>query len=176
VTPRDYEHEAAAVAGRVACDVVRSLLVGTAGSHEATVSGTLRSRFGRGKRAAGLAHQNVLVLTPTTVHLLACAGTHRPQAGREVGAWSVTSVRVVARAAQKTTVAEHRGGSVTSRYDVLTLTVPDTEQPIGLECVRSGSARTTIEARGDATGSPPAKVAARRRAKARRAATSTRSS
>ena len=173
MAPRDYEHEAAAgaVAGRLAEDVVRALLVGPAGSHEATVTGTLRSLFGRGKRASGLAHQNVLVLTSTTVRLFACAGTRTPRAEREVGAWPVTNVRVAARAAEKTTVAEHRGGSVTSRYYVLTLTVPGTERPIELECVRSDSARTTIEALEDATGSPPSKVTARRRAKKRREAT-----
>ena len=170
MAPRDYEQEAAeeAVAGRLAADVVRALLVGPAGSHEATVTGTLRGLFGRGKRASGLAQRNVLVLTSTTVHLFACAGSRKPRAEREVGAWPVSSVRVGARAAEKTTVAEHRGGSVTSRYYVLTLTVPDTERPVELECVRSDSARTTIEALEDATGSQPSKVTARRRAKKRR--------
>src|SRR5256885_15522590 len=66
---RDYELEAAtaAVDGYISEPVVRALIVGAPGSQEGTLGGALKSLFGRSRRKSGLRHQNVLVLTPTSM-------------------------------------------------------------------------------------------------------------
>jgi hypothetical protein len=158
------------VAGHVDEPVVRALVVGPAGSHEGTIAGTLKGLFGRRKRETGLHQQNVLVLTPTTVRLFACAGPRgRPsRVEHEVGAWPVASVRVESKAMTKESLGQSPKSFRTSKYYRLTLAVPGAEAPLGLECVRSDSARDTIEALEDATGSPPSPVTARRRKKRER--------
>jgi len=165
---RDYENEGAteAVADHCPEPVVRALVVGPPGSHEATMGGALRSLFGGRKRRAGLHHRNVLVLTPTSVRLFSCAATgYPPPVDEEVGAWAVRDVRIEASAAQKDSIRS-TGNTIHAKYYRIALTVPGGSGPVELECVRSDSARTTIQALEDATGSPPSKVTARRRKRA----------
>src|SRR5213595_1908204 len=113
---RDHEMEDAvkAVDGQVAEPIVRALLVGAAGSSEGTLGGALKSLFGRSRRKAGLHSRNALVLTTTSIRVLACD---------EVGAWPVGSVRVSAEAGEKWSAfnASH-SGSVTNRFYDITLT------------------------------------------------------
>jgi hypothetical protein len=174
---RDYEMEAAvaAVEGRVDEPIVRALVVGSPGSQDGSVKGALTSVFGRSRREAGLHARNVVVLTPTSVLVFSCRSRGWPPAadGR-VAAWPVDTVTVEADADEKWSAfnASH-SGSVTNRFYRITLTAAGTDAPIELEVARSDSARTTIQALEDATGSAPSKITARRRAKQRSAAAST---
>lgn len=172
---RDYELEAATAAadGHLSEPVVRALIVGAPGSQEGTLGGALKSLFGRSRRKSGLRHQNVLVLTPTSIRLLTCTGGRAwpPRVDEEVGAWPVNGVKVSAEAAEKWSAfsATHSGSQTNRFYDV-TLTVPDAEEPVVVQCPRTDSARATIQALEDATGSPPSKITARRRKKPQREA------
>ncbi len=163
---RDYELEAAlaAVEGRVAEPIVRALIVGPAGSQEGTLGGALKAMLGRGRRASGLTARDVLVLTDSSIRLFTCrAHGWPPIADREVGTWPRGALRVATEAAEKTSAfSSTNSGSETNRYYRITLT-PGDDEPVVLECPRSDSARTTIQALEDATGSPPSKVTARRR-------------
>jgi hypothetical protein len=168
---RDYEMEDAvkAVEGRVAEPIVRALLVGSAGSSEGTLGGALKSLFGRSRRRAGLHSRNALVLTPTSIRVFACdAHGWPPRARDEIGAWPVGSVRVSAEAAEKWSAfnASH-SGSQTNRFYDITLT-PEAAEPVVVQCPRTDSARTTIQALEDATGSKPSRITARRRKKQQR--------
>lgn len=58
--------------------------------------------------------------------------------------------------------------ALTNRFYDITLTVLATEQPIVVSCPRSDSARTTIQALEDATGSMPSRITARRRKRQQR--------
>jgi hypothetical protein len=95
---RDYALEAAtaAVDGDVSEPVVRALIVGSAGSQEGTLGGALKSLFGRSRRKSGLRHQNVLVLTDTSIRVFACTSGRAwpPRVDEEVGAWPVREVKV----------------------------------------------------------------------------------
>jgi hypothetical protein len=134
------------------------------------MGGALRGLFGRRKRAAGLNQRNVLVLTPTSVRLYACdAQGWPPRATKDLGAWPVAGVRIATEAKEKHSTHSIQG-SVTAKFYAITLTVPGSPEPIELECSRSDSARETIHAIEDATGSPASKVTARRRAKRSREA------
>jgi hypothetical protein len=169
---RDYEMEDAtkAVEGRVSEPIVRALLVGAAGSSEGTLSGALKSLFGRSRRKAGLHSRNALVLTTTSISVFACdAHGWPPRARDEVGAWPVGSVRVSAEAAEKwSAFSATHSGSVTNRFYDISLTVPDADEPVVVQCPRTDSARTTIQALEDATGSKPSRITARRRKKQQR--------
>lgn len=97
VRRRDYELEVASesVDGHVSEPVVRALLVGARGSEEGTLGGALKTMFGRSRHEFGLLAQNVLVLTPTSIRLFACAGrkwppTVRHEAGVRSGNGLVT--------------------------------------------------------------------------------------
>jgi hypothetical protein len=59
-------------------------------------------------------------------------------------------------------------GSVTNLFYNITLTVPDAEDPVVVQCPRTASARTTIQALEDATVSKPSRITARRRKKQQR--------
>ncbi len=160
----------AAVEGRVPEPIVRALVVHPPGAVDSSLPGALRGLFGRKRRQAGLHYRNVLVLTPTTIRLFACdAKSHPPVVREEVGAWPVSGVRVETVAKEKTTSWEVRG-SVTARFYSMTLTVPGREEPIELDVPRTDSARETILALEDATGSKPSKITSRRRAKRAREA------
>ncbi|HEY3097091.1 MAG TPA: hypothetical protein VGK05_09640 [Acidimicrobiia bacterium] len=170
---RDYENEAAtaAVDGYLSEPVVRALIVGAPGSQEGTLGGALKSLFGRSRRKSGLRHQNVLVLTPTSIRVFTCTGGRAwpPEVDEEVGAWPVTDVRVSAEAAEKwSAFSATESGSQTNRFYNIALTVPDADEPIVVQCPRTDSARATIQALEDATGSKPSKVTARRRKKQQR--------
>jgi hypothetical protein len=167
MAPRDYEMEdaVAAVIDRVSESITRALLVQPPGALHGTMGGALRGLFGKRRRASGLNQRNVLVLTPTSVQLFACeAHGWPPRAVDDLGAWPVDAVRI-ATVAKETHSTHSVRGSMTAKYYVITLTVPGAEEPIELECPRTDSARETILAIEDATGSPPSKVTARRRAK-----------
>jgi hypothetical protein len=171
---RDYELEAAtaAVDGHVSEPVVRALIVGAAGSQEGTLGGALKSLFGRSRRKPGLRHRNVLVLTPTSIRVFTCTGGRAwpPRVDEEVGAWPVNTVKVAAEAAEKwSAFSATHSGSVTNHFYNITLTVPGAEEPVVLQCPRTDSARTTIQALEDATGSKPSRITARRRKKQQRA-------
>jgi hypothetical protein len=168
---RDYEMEDAtkAVEGRVAEPIVRALLVGSAGSSEGTLGGALKSLFGRSRRQAGLHSRNALVLTPR-LRVFACDSHGWPPRARdEVGAWPVGAVRVSAEAAEKWSAfnASHSGSQTNRFYDV-TLTPTAAGEPVVVQCPRTDSARTTIQALEDATGSKPSRITARRRKKQQR--------
>jgi hypothetical protein len=170
---RDYEMEAAtaAVDAHVSEPVVRALIVGSPGSQEGTLGGALKSLFGRSRRKAGLRHQNVLVLTDTSIRVLTCTGGRAwpPRIDEEIGAWPVNAVKVAAEAAEKwSAFSATDSGSVTNRFYNITLTVPDAEDPVVVQCPRTDSARTTIHALEDATGSKPSRITARRRKKQQR--------
>jgi len=170
MAPRDYDMEAAAAAvvDRVPEDITRALIVQPPGALHATMGGALRGLFGRNKRRAGLNQRNVLVLTPTSVRLYACeAHDWPPRATDDLGAWPVDGVRIATVAKEKHSTHSVQG-SVTAKFYVITLTVPGTPDPIEVECPRTDSARETILAIEDATGSRPSKVTARRRAKRER--------
>jgi hypothetical protein len=169
---RDYEMEDAtkAVEGQVTEAIVRALLVGSAGSSEGTLGGALKSLFGSSRRKAGLHSRNALVLTTTSIRLFACdAHGWPPRARDEVGAWPVGSVRVSAEAAEKWSAfnASH-SGSQTNRFYNITLTPTAADEPVVVQCPRTDSARTTIQALEDATGSKPSRITARRRKKQQR--------
>jgi hypothetical protein len=167
--PRDYEMEAAcaAVEGLVSEPVERALVVGSAGSQAGTPGKFVKALFGRAKRDAGLALRNVVVLTPTSVRVFACtAHGARPRATHEVDSWARAAVRIEAVTGEQWSAfnASH-SGSVTNRFYVITLTPSDGGTAVVLECPRTDSARATIQALEDATGSPPSKITARRRKK-----------
>jgi hypothetical protein len=164
------EAAVAAVEGRVPDEIVRALIVHPPGAVDATLTGALRGIFGRKKRKAGLHHRNVLVLTKTTVQLFACdAKSHPPVVVDELGGWPVEQVRVATVAKEKTSPGSS-AGSITARFYSMTLTVPGGAEPIEVDVPRTDSARETILALEDATGSPPSKITSRRRAKRAREA------
>jgi hypothetical protein len=170
---RDYEMEAAvqSVEGRVPEPIVRALIVGAPGSQEGTLGGALKSLFGRSGRKSRLRHRNVLVLTPTSIDIFTCRGgsAYPPEVDEEIGAWRVGEVRVSTEAAKKWSAwSATRSGSQTNYFYNISLTVPDAEEPIVLQVPRTDSARATIQALEDATGSKPSKVTARRRKKQQR--------
>jgi hypothetical protein len=169
---RDYEMEAAvaAVEGRVTESIVRALIVGAPGSQEGTLGGALKSLFGRKRRSAGLRSRNVLVLTPTSIRVFTARGRGwPPEADEEVGAWTVKDVKVATEAAKKWSAwSATESGSQTNYFYDISLTVPDHEQPVVVQCPRSDSARTTIQALEDATGSKPSRITARRQKKQQR--------
>jgi hypothetical protein len=81
----------------------------------------------------------------------------------------VGNVKVAAEAAEKwSAFSATHSGSVTNRFYDITLTVPTTEEPIVVSCPRGDSARATIQALEDATGSKPSRITARRRKKQQR--------
>jgi hypothetical protein len=170
---RDYEMEAAvqSVEGRVPEPIVRALIVGAPGSQEGTLGGALKSLFGRSRRKSRLRHQNVLVLTPTSIRLFTCqAGrAYPPEVDEEIGAWRVGKVLVSTEPAKKWSAWSATGsGSQTNYFYDISLTVPDAQEPILVQVPRTDSARATIQALEDATGSTPSKVTARRRKKQQR--------
>jgi len=169
VAPRDYEMEwaAEAVAGFVTEPIERALTVGSPGSQAGTPGKALASLFGRSKRASGIAVRNVLVLTPTAVRVFACkARGARPVATHEVVSWPREAVTVEALTGEQwSAFSSTNSGSETNRFYVITLTPRSGGSPVALECPRTDSARATILALEDATGSPPSKITARRRAK-----------
>lgn len=170
---RDYEMEAAvqSVEGRVPEPIVRALIVGSAGSNYGTLGGVFKQFFNRSRRKTGLRSKNVLVLTKDTVRVFTCQGGNDwpPRVDEEIGAWPVGDVKVAAEAAEKwSAFSASHSGSVTNRFYDITLTVPTTEEPIVVSCPRSDSARTTIQALEDATGSKPSRITARRRKKQER--------
>ena len=78
-------------------------------------------------------------------------------------------VKIAAEAAEKwSAFSASHSGSVTNRFYDITLTVPAAEEPIVVSCPRTDSARTTIQALEDATGSKPSRITARRRMKQQR--------
>jgi hypothetical protein len=170
---RDYEMEAAvqSVEGRVPEPIVRALIVGSAGSNDGTLGGVFKQFFNRSRRKTGLRSKNVLVLTKDTIHVFTCKGgnAYPPRVDEELGAWPVGNVKVAAEAAEKwSAFSATHSGSVTNRFYDITLTVPTTEEPIVVSCPRNDSARTTIQALEDATGSKPSRITARRRKKQQR--------
>jgi hypothetical protein len=170
---RDYEMEAAvqSVEGRVPEPIVRALVVGAPGSQEGTLGGALKSLFGRSRRKSRLRHQNVLVLTPTSINIFTCRGgsAYPPEVDEEIGAWRVGEVRVSTEAAKKWSAWSATGERFADNYFYnISLTVPDAEEPIVLQVPRTDSARATIQALEDATGSKPSKVTTRRRKKQQR--------
>jgi hypothetical protein len=81
----------------------------------------------------------------------------------------VNDVKVAAEAAEKwSAFSATDSGSVTNHFYNITLTVPDAEEPVVVQCPRTDSARTTIQALEDATGSKPSRITARRRKKQQR--------
>jgi hypothetical protein len=170
---RDYEFEAAtaAVDGHVSEPVVRALIVGAPGSAEGTLGGALKSLFGRSRRKSGLRHQNVLVLTETSIRLFTCQSGRAwpPEIDEEIGAWPVRDVRVPTEADKKwTAFSATESGSETNYFYNITLTVPGADDPVVVQVPRTDSARATIQALEDATGSKPSKVTSRRRKKQQR--------
>ena len=169
---RDYEleHATQAVEGHVSEPIVRALIVGAPGSQEGTLGGALKSLFGRKRRSGGLKSRNVLVLTPTSIRLFTCdARGWPPEAQDEVGAWPVRDVKVATEAAEKwSAFSATDSGSQTNYFYDISLTVPGAEEPVVVQCPRTDSARATIQALEDATGSKPSKVTARRRKKQQR--------
>jgi hypothetical protein len=167
---RDYELEAAtaAVNGYVPEPVVRALIVGAPGSQEGTLKGALKALFGRSRRDSGLRHQNVLVLTATSIRVFTCTGGRAwpPKVDEEIGAWPVHEVKVATEAAnQWSAFSATESGSQTNYFYNISLTVPDADEPVVVQCPRTDSARATIQALEDATGSKPSRVTARRRKK-----------
>ena len=170
---RDYEMEAAvqSVEGHVPEPIVRALIVGSAGSNYGTLGGVFKQFFNRSRRKTGLRSKNVLVLTKDFVRVFTCKGGNDwpPRVDEEIGAWSVGNVKVAAEAAEKwSAFSGTHSGSVTNRFYDITLTVPAVEVPIVVSCPRSDSARATIQALEDATGSKPSRITARRRKKQQR--------
>jgi hypothetical protein len=169
---RDYEMEAAvaAVEGRVSEPIVRALIAGAPGSQEGTLGGALKSLFGRKRRSAGLKSRNVLVLTPASLRVFTARGRGwPPEVDEEVGAWSVKDVKVATEAAEKSSAwSATESGSQTNLFYNISLTVPDADEPVVVQCPRTDSARTTIQALEDATGSKPSRITARRRKKQQR--------
>lgn len=170
---RDYENEAAtaAVDGHLSEPIVRALIVGAPGSQEGTLGGAFKSLFGRSRRKSGLRHQNVLVLTPTTIRVFTCTGgrTWPPEVDEEVGAWPVKDVKVSADAAEKwSAFSASHSGSQTNRFYDITLTPTEAGAPVVVQCPRTDSARTTIQALEGATDSKPSRISARRRKKQER--------
>jgi hypothetical protein len=170
---RDYEleHATAAVDGHLSEPVVRALIVGAPGSQEGTLKGALKSLFGRSRRKSGLRHQNVLVLTPTSIRIFTCTSGRAwpPQVDEEIGAWPVRDVRVATEAdKQWSAFSATESGSQTNYFYNISLTVPDADEPIVVQVPRTDSARATIQALEDATGSKPSKVTTRRRKKQQR--------
>lgn len=169
MTPRDYEMETAtaAVQGFITEPIERALVVGSPGSQAGTPGKALKSLFGRSKRESGIGVRNVVALTPTSIRVLACtAHGALPVAQREVATWARDAVTVEAVTGEQWSAfnASH-SGSVTNEFYVLTLTPRAGGVPVELECPRTDSARATIQALEDATGSPPSKITARRRKK-----------
>ena len=167
MAPRDYELEQATAVVADALDepVVRALFVGLPGSEEGTLGGAFKTMFGRARRDTGMHARNVLVLTPSSIRLFACRGRGWPPAiDHETASWPVGVVRVAAETAEQWSAfnASH-SGSQTNRYYRITLTPSDGGDPVVVECARTDSARATIQALEDATGSPPSKITARRR-------------
>jgi hypothetical protein len=159
------EDAVAAVIDRVSETITRALIVQPPGALHGTIGGALRGLFAKRKRASGLNQRNVLVLTPTSIQLFACeAHDWPPRAVDDLGTWPIEGVGI-ATVAKETHSTHSVKGSMTAKYYVITLTVPGAVEPIDLECPRTDSARETILALEDATGSPPSKVTARRRAK-----------
>ena len=170
---RDYEMEAAvqSVEGRVPEPIVRALIVGSAGGNDGTLGGVFKQFFNRSRRKTGLRSKNVLVLTEDFVRVFTCNGGNDwpPRVDEEIGAWPVGTVKVAAEAAEKwSAFSATHSGSVTNRFYDITLTVPTTEEPIVVSCPRGDSARTTIQALEDATGSKLSRITARRRKKQQR--------
>jgi hypothetical protein len=80
-------------------------------------------------------------------------------------------VKVSAEAAEKwSAFSATESGSVTNRFYNISLTVPDAEEPVVVQVTRTDSARATIQALEDATGSKPSRITARRRKKQQREA------
>ena len=76
---------------------------------------------------------------------------------------------MAAEAAEKwSAFSATESGSQTNRFYNITLTVPDADDPVVVQCPRSDSARTTLQALEDATGSKPSRITARRRKKQQR--------
>jgi hypothetical protein len=169
---RDYEleHATAAVDGRVSESIVRALIVGAPGSAEGTLGGAIKSLFGRKRRTGGLKSRNVLVLTPTSILLFTCdARGWPPEVQDEVGAWPVRDVKATTEAGKKWTGwSATESGSETNYFYDISLTVPGAEEPVVVQYSRTDSARATMQALEDATGSPPSKATARRRKKQQR--------
>jgi hypothetical protein len=115
----------------------------------------------------------VLVLTPTSIRIFTCTGgrAYPPEVDEEVGAWPVTVVKVETEAdKQWSAFSATDSGSQTNYFYNISLTVPGSEEPVLLQCPRTDSARATIQALEDATGSKPSMVTARRRKKQQREA------
>ena len=92
-----------------------------------------------------------------------------PEADEEVGVWPVKGVKVATEAAEKWTAwSATESGSQTNLFYNISLTVPDADEPVVVQCPRTDSARTTIQALEDATGSKPSRITARRRKKQQR--------
>jgi hypothetical protein len=167
------EAATAAVEGQLSEPVVRALIVGAPSSAEGTLKGALKSLFGRSRRKSGLRHQNVLVLTPTSIRIFTCTSGRAwpPQIDEEIGAWPVRDVRVATEAAKQwSAFSATESGSQTNYFYNITLTVPGADEPVVVQCPRTDSARATIQALEDATGSKPSRVTARRRKKQQREA------
>jgi hypothetical protein len=165
------EAATAAVEGHLSEPVVRALIVGAPGSAEGTLKGALKSLFGRSRRKSGLRHQNVLVLTPTSIRIFTCTSGRAwpPQIDEEIGAWPVRDVGVATEAAKQwSAFSATESGSQTNYFYNITLTVPGADEPVVVQCPRTDSARATIQALEDATGSKPSRVTARRRKKQQR--------
>jgi hypothetical protein len=83
----------------------------------------------------------------------------------------VKDVKVATEAAKKwSAFSGTDSGSVTNYFYNISLTVPGADEPVVVQCPRTDSARATIQALEDATGSKPSKVTARRRKKQQREA------
>jgi hypothetical protein len=88
--------------------------------------------------------------------------------GRKRGTWPVQDVHVATEAAKKWTAwSATESGSQTNYFYNISLTVPDRNEHVVVQCPRTDSARATIQALEDATGSKPSRITARRHKKQR---------
>jgi hypothetical protein len=86
-----------------------------------------------------------------------------PEADGEVGARPVKDVKVATEAAKKWSAwSSTESGSETNYFYNISLTVPDAQEAVVVQCPRTDSARATIQALEDATGSKPSRITARR--------------
>ena len=113
----------------------------------------------------------MLVLTPTSIRIFTCTGgrAYPPKVDAEIGAWPVKDVKVATEAdKQWSAFSATDSGSQTNYFYDISLTVPGAEEPVVVQCPRTDSARATIQALEDATGSKPSKATSRRRKKQQR--------
>ena len=150
---RDYEMEDATKAvERAGLGANRACDAGRFGRQQRrNARRRVKSLFGRSRRKAGLHSRNALVLTTTSIRVFACDAHVSAEAAEK---WSAFN-------------ASH-SGSQTNRFYNITLTPTVADEPIVLQCPRTDSARTTIQALEDATGSKPSRITARRRKKQQR--------